>query len=67
MYGESGWRLATDHVQFALGRLASALRDGRAALRWLAAPLQGAPAPARHHTQQQAAFLREYMHQHQVY
>ncbi|KOB71872.1 TRS85-like protein, partial [Operophtera brumata] len=66
VYGESGWRLATDHVQFALGRLASALRNGREALRWLAAPLHAAPAPARQHHQQQAAFLREYMLAHQT-
>ncbi|XP_075972327.1 trafficking protein particle complex subunit 8 homolog l(3)76BDm [Anticarsia gemmatalis] len=62
VYERSGWRLATDHVQFALGRLAGALRQGRAALRWLGAPLAPrGPQPP----QQQDAFLREYMLQHQ--
>ncbi|CAB3239968.1 unnamed protein product [Arctia plantaginis] len=62
VYENSGWRLATDHVQFALGRLASAQRNARDALRWLAAPL----APSGHQPpHQQAAFLREYMLAHQ--
>ncbi|XP_050555044.1 trafficking protein particle complex subunit 8 [Spodoptera frugiperda] len=62
VYESSGWRLATDHVQFALGRLAAALRLPRDALRWLAAPL----APAGHQPpRQQDAFLREYMLAHQ--
>ncbi|KAI8438483.1 hypothetical protein MSG28_010978, partial [Choristoneura fumiferana] len=37
VYAASGWRLSTDHVQFALGRLASALRLTRDAVRWLGA------------------------------
>ncbi|KAJ0182539.1 hypothetical protein K1T71_001908 [Dendrolimus kikuchii] len=62
--GHSGWRLATDHVQFALGRLAGALRMPREAAAWLAAPLR--PAPARPQPpHQQDAFLREYMLAHQ--
>ncbi|XP_072943715.1 trafficking protein particle complex subunit 8 [Epargyreus clarus] len=62
VYAESGWRLATDHVQFALGRLAGALRLPRDAAHWLAAPL--APA-SHHHRHQQDAFLREFMLAHQ--
>ncbi|XP_026731514.1 trafficking protein particle complex subunit 8 [Trichoplusia ni] len=62
VYESSGWRLATDHVQFALGRLAGALRHTRDALRWLGAPLAPA-APQPPH--QQHAFLREYMMAHQ--
>ncbi|CAH0695186.1 unnamed protein product [Spodoptera exigua] len=58
VYENSGWRLATDHVQFALGRLAGALRLPRDALRWLAAPLAPAGPQPPH---QQDAFLREYM------
>ncbi|KAJ8735551.1 hypothetical protein PYW07_007171 [Mythimna separata] len=62
VYESSGWRLATDHVQFALGRLAGALRLPRDALRWLRAPLAPAgPQPPA----QQDAFLREYMLAHQ--
>ncbi|CAG4964933.1 unnamed protein product [Colias eurytheme] len=62
IYAESGWRLSTDHVQFALGRLAGALRMPREAARWLAAPL----APAGHQpAPQQDAFLREFMLAHQ--
>ncbi|XP_068626862.1 trafficking protein particle complex subunit 8 [Battus philenor] len=61
VYTGSGWRLATDHVQFALGRLASALKRAEAPS-WLAAPLAPAsPQPPP----QQAAFLREYMLAHQ--
>ncbi|KPJ16736.1 hypothetical protein RR48_10335 [Papilio machaon] len=61
VYTGSGWRLATDHVQFALGRLAGALKQA-VAPRWLAAPLAPAsPQPPP----QQAAFLREYMLAHQ--
>ncbi|XP_037298483.1 trafficking protein particle complex subunit 8 isoform X2 [Manduca sexta] len=58
VYAESGWRLASDHVQFALGRLAGALRATRAAAAWLAAPLAPASPQPPH---QQDAFLREYM------
>ncbi|CAH2050377.1 unnamed protein product, partial [Iphiclides podalirius] len=61
VYTGSGWRLATDHVQFALGRLAGALRRPNAP-QWLAAPL-APPSPQPPH--QQAAFLREYMLAHQ--
>ncbi|XP_013175761.1 PREDICTED: trafficking protein particle complex subunit 8 [Papilio xuthus] len=61
VYTGSGWRLATDHVQFALGRLAGALKQA-VAPRWLAAPLApSSPQPPP----QQAAFLREYMLAHQ--
>lgn len=63
VYESSGWRLATDHVQFALGRLAGALRHTRDALRWLGAPLAPAGPQPPH---QQHAFLREYMMAHQV-
>lgn len=62
VYSGSGWRLATDHVQFALGRLAGALRRAHDAVQWLAAPL--APHPPQPPAQQEA-FLREYMHAHQ--
>ncbi|XP_053609244.1 trafficking protein particle complex subunit 8 isoform X2 [Plodia interpunctella] len=62
VYAESGWRLSTDHVQFALGRLAGALKRTQLAVRWLAAPLAPAtPQPAL----QQDGFLREYMAAHQ--
>ncbi|PZC79153.1 hypothetical protein B5X24_HaOG216843 [Helicoverpa armigera] len=63
VYSESGWRLATDHVQFALGRLAGALRLAREARRWLAAPLAPRGPQPPH---QQLAFLQEYMAAHQV-
>lgn len=63
VYRDSGWRLSTDHVQFALGRLAGALRLTRDAVRWLGAPL--APAARHQPAAQQDAFLREYMLQHQ--
>ncbi|KAI8438468.1 hypothetical protein MSG28_010973, partial [Choristoneura fumiferana] len=59
VYAASGWRLSTDHVQFALGRLASALRLTRDAVRWLGAPLAPA-ARALQPAHQQDAFLREY-------
>ncbi|XP_047034378.1 trafficking protein particle complex subunit 8 [Helicoverpa zea] len=62
VYSESGWRLATDHVQFALGRLAGALRLAREARRWLAAPLAPRGPQPPH---QQHAFLQEYMAAHQ--
>ncbi|KAM3967553.1 trafficking protein particle complex subunit 8 homolog l(3)76BDm [Aphomia sociella] len=67
VYEESGWRLSTDHVQFALGRLASALRRPRAAVLWLAGPLAPLEAAARasQPPHQQDAFLREYMLAHQ--
>ncbi|XP_026758904.2 trafficking protein particle complex subunit 8 [Galleria mellonella] len=67
VYEGSGWRLATDHVQFALGRLASALRRPRAAVQWLAGPLAppAGPAHAPQPPHQQDAFLREYMLAHQ--
>ncbi|KAI8438472.1 hypothetical protein MSG28_010973, partial [Choristoneura fumiferana] len=65
VYAASGWRLSTDHVQFALGRLASALRLTRDAVRWLGAPLAPA-ARALQPAHQQDAFLREYMLAHQV-
>ncbi|KAL4712641.1 hypothetical protein ACJJTC_007938 [Scirpophaga incertulas] len=62
VYEGSGWRLSTDHVQFALGRLAGALKLPSDALRWLAAPL----APSGHQPpHQQEAFLREYILAHQ--
>ncbi|XP_023939464.1 trafficking protein particle complex subunit 8 [Bicyclus anynana] len=62
VYYGSGWRLSTDHVQFALGRLAGALRLPHAAASWLAAPLApNSPQPAA----QQDAFLREFMLAHQ--
>ncbi|KAI8438471.1 hypothetical protein MSG28_010973, partial [Choristoneura fumiferana] len=64
VYAASGWRLSTDHVQFALGRLASALRLTRDAVRWLGAPLAPA-ARALQPAHQQDAFLREYMLAHQ--
>ncbi|CAH2102558.1 unnamed protein product [Euphydryas editha] len=62
VYAESGWRLSTDHVQFALGRLAGALRAPRDAAAWLAAPL--APSSPQPRAQQEA-FLREFMRAHQ--
>ncbi|CAH0724853.1 unnamed protein product, partial [Brenthis ino] len=64
VYGGSGWRLSTDHVQFALGRLAGALRAPRAAAAaaWLRAPL--APASPQPRAMQDA-FLREFMLAHQ--
>lgn len=63
VYGGSGWRLSTDHVQFALGRLAGALRRGGEAARWLAMPLAPhSPQPQPQHR----AFLRDYMQAHQV-
>ncbi|XP_046960546.1 trafficking protein particle complex subunit 8 [Vanessa cardui] len=62
VYAGSGWRLSTDHVQFALGRLAGALRASRDAASWLAAPLApDSPQPRA----QQDAFLREFMLAHQ--
>ncbi|XP_039753731.1 trafficking protein particle complex subunit 8 [Pararge aegeria] len=62
VYSGSGWRLSTDHVQFALGRLAGALRSPESAASWLAAPLAPhSPQPAA----QQDAFLREFMLAHQ--
>ncbi|XP_069359904.1 trafficking protein particle complex subunit 8 [Maniola hyperantus] len=62
VYAGSGWRLSTDHVQFALGRLAGALKLPRAAASWLAAPLAPlSPQPSA----QQDAFLREFMLAHQ--
>ncbi|CAG9796623.1 unnamed protein product [Diatraea saccharalis] len=62
VYEGSGWRLSTDHVQFALGRLASSLKMPRDAVHWLAAPL----APSGHQPPpQQEAFLREYTLAHQ--
>ncbi|XP_059050449.1 trafficking protein particle complex subunit 8 isoform X2 [Achroia grisella] len=67
VYEGSGWRLSTDHVQFALGRLASALRRPSAAVQWLAGPLAPAAysAPGAQPPHQQDAFLREYMLAHQ--
>ncbi|CAK1539980.1 unnamed protein product [Leptosia nina] len=62
VYEHSGWRLSTDHVQFALGRLAGALKMSREAAQWLASPL----APSGHQlAPQQDAFLREFMLAHQ--
>ncbi|XP_028156042.1 trafficking protein particle complex subunit 8 [Ostrinia furnacalis] len=62
VYQNSGWRLSTDHVQFALGRLAGALKLTGDAVSWLAAPL----APSSHQPpHQQDAFLREYILAHQ--
>lgn len=62
IYKHSGWRLSTDHVQFALGRLASGLRHMKDAVRWLTGPLEPLSSqPA----EQQHSFLREYMLAHQ--
>ncbi|XP_060805731.1 trafficking protein particle complex subunit 8 isoform X2 [Amyelois transitella] len=65
VYASSGWRLSTDHVQFALGRLAGALKRTRDAVQWLAAPLAPLPNSALQPPQQQDAFLREYVTAHQ--
>ncbi|XP_061385966.1 trafficking protein particle complex subunit 8 isoform X3 [Danaus plexippus] len=63
VYEDSGWRLSTDHVQFALGRLAGALRV-KEAVSWLAAPLApNSPQPPA----MQDAFLREFMLAHQQF
>ncbi|XP_077295309.1 trafficking protein particle complex subunit 8 homolog l(3)76BDm [Arctopsyche grandis] len=59
VYQGGGWRLATDHIEFAVGRLAGQVRAwdaSSAALSSLLAPRSLQP-PA-----QQAAFLREYLH-----
>ncbi|XP_050666465.1 trafficking protein particle complex subunit 8 isoform X2 [Leptidea sinapis] len=64
VYKDSNWRLSTDHVQFALGRLAGALKMPREAALWLAAPL--APYEPSHQEQaQQDAFMREFLLAHQ--
>ncbi|XP_047506030.1 trafficking protein particle complex subunit 8 isoform X2 [Pieris napi] len=62
VYQESGWRLSTDHVQFALGRLAGAMKMSADAARWLSGPLS--PDSQQPETQQDA-FLREFMLAHQ--
>lgn len=59
VYQGGGWRLASDHIEFAVGRLAGQVHAWEAsakALSSLLAPRSLQP-PA-----QQAAFLREYLH-----
>ncbi|GBP45708.1 Trafficking protein particle complex subunit 8 [Eumeta japonica] len=64
VYAKSGWRLAADHVQYALGRLAAGLKLTKEAVAWLSAPLAPhSPQPAP----QQLAFLREYMQAHTLH
>jgi trafficking protein particle complex subunit 8 len=59
IYQGSGWRLATDHIEFAVGRLASQVHAWDASTSALASLL--APRSLQPPVQQ-AAFLREYLH-----
>jgi len=63
VYYERGWSLAEDHIHFTIGRQAASLKQVSEAAKAFEKLLN---ASSKQHAPQQAAFLREFLHTHNV-
>ncbi|XP_071632774.1 trafficking protein particle complex subunit 8 [Temnothorax longispinosus] len=63
VYYERGWSLAEDHIHFTIGRQAASLKQVSEAVKAFEKLLN---ASSKQHAPQQAAFLREFLHTHNL-
>ncbi|KAG5334145.1 TPPC8 protein, partial [Acromyrmex charruanus] len=63
VYYERGWSLAEDHIHFTIGRQAASLKQISEAVKAFEKLLN---ASSKQHAPQQAAFLREFLHTHNL-